>query len=321
MPRLRVLVTQPLPGPALSRLRQSFLVDLNRSGRSLTSAEIRRRIGRAHGLLCLPSDRIDESILARAPHLKGIANCAVGVDNIDLWEAQRRGIIVTNTPGVLTAATADLTWALILAVTRRIVEGDRLVRRRQFAGWSPTLLLGRSLEGKSLGVIGMGRIGRAVASRAQAFSMKVSYCSRSPLSPREERRLGARRLPLRKLLGVADVLTIHLPSTPSTRNLIGRTELGSMKRGSFLVNTSRGDIVDESALIASLRSGHLSGAGLDVYAREPRIPAELLRMEQTVLLPHIGSASVETRIAMASLAASNLTAVLRGRRPANAIRS
>jgi len=318
--RLRVLVTAPIPGEALSRLRESFRVDLNRSGRKLSSREMRRRIARAHGLLCLPSDRIDRTILAAGPHLKGIANCAVGTDNIDLTEAERRGIIVTNTPGVLTAATADLTWALILAVTRRLVEGDRLVRKGRFAGWSPTLLLGRSLEGKVLGVIGMGRIGRAVAARASAFGMRVAYFSRTPLAREDERKLRWRRLPLRKLLSVADVITLHLPSTPETRRLIGPTQLSLMKKGAFLINTSRGDIVDEPALIASLRSGRLAAAGLDVYAREPRIPRALLRMEKTVLLPHIGSATLETRIAMASLAATNLIALLEGRHPPHRVR-
>ena len=310
MPPLRVLVTRRLPGIALSMLEGRFHVDLQRSDRSLTTGELRLRIRKAHGLLCLPSDRVDRSVLEAAPLLRAIANCAVGVDNIDLDEARRRGIGVTNTPRVLTAATADLTWALILAVTRRVVEGDRLVRAGNFAGWSPTLLLGRSLEGKVLGVVGMGRIGRAVAKRARAFSMEVVYFSRTRLRRQEETVLGAHYLPLKRLLITADVLTLHLPRTPQTKELLGFQELARMKHGAFLINTSRGDIVHEPALIGALRSGRLAGAGLDVYAREPKVPARLRRMKQVVLLPHIGSATLETREAMATTAARNLIAML-----------
>ena len=319
MPRKRILLTRRIPGPAMALLSRRFEVDLNLADRALTPAGLRRRIRRAHGLLCLPSDRIDRPVMEAAACLEGIANCAVGVNNIDLEAAHRRGITVTNTPGVLTAATADLTWALILAVTRRVVEGDRMVRAGRFRGWGPELLLGSSLEGKVLGVIGMGRIGRAVAGRAAAFSMQLAYFSRTRLSPGEEARMQARFLPLRKLLATADVLTIHLPLSRQTRGLLRAGEFGAMKRGAYLVNTSRGEILEESALIGALKSGRLAGAGLDVYAREPHIPAALLRMRQVVLLPHIGSATRETREAMAMTAANNLLAILSGKEPPNRV--
>jgi len=318
-PRPRVLVTRCLPGPALALLSRTCRIDLNRSDRNLTSAEIRNRIGSAEGLLCLPVDRIDASILRAAPRLRGIANCAVGVDNIDLEEAKRRGILVANTPGVLTAATADLTWALLLAVTRRVVEGDRAMREGKFLGWAPAFMLGRSLGGRVLGVVGMGRIGQAVARRAPGFGVSVAYYSRSRLAPRGERGLRARYLPLARLLATSDIVTIHVPLTQRTRGMIGSRELTLMKPGSFLINTSRGEVVEEGALIKELRSGRIAGAGLDVYAREPKVPSALRRLPQVVLLPHLGSATVETREEMGRMAAENLLAILHGRRPPNLV--
>jgi glyoxylate reductase len=259
-------------------------------------------------------------VLEAAPRLEGIANCAVGINNIDLTEASRRRIPVSNTPGVLTGATADLTWALILAATRRVVEGDRMMRRDKFRGWSPNLLLGRSLEGKVLGILGMGRIGRAVAWRARGFSMRVAYFSRSRLSLTTERRLRARFVSLHRLLSSSDVISIHLPLTPQTRGYLQAGHFSRMKRGVVLVNTSRGEILDETALVRALESGRISGAGLDVFAHEPSVPRALRAMEQVVLLPHIGSATRETREAMAITAAVNLVAMLSGRRAPNLVR-
>jgi glyoxylate reductase len=284
----------------------------------MTRTELRRALRDAEGLLCTPVDRIDRWILRSAPRLRGIANCAVGVDNLDLEEARRLGIPVSNTPGVLSAATADLTWALILAVTRRVVEGDRLVREGRW-GWSPTFHLGHSLQGKTLGILGMGRIGREVARRAAAFSMRTIYWSRTRLPSHAEARWKARYRPLRRLLAAADVLSIHLPGTRATRGLLGAGEFAALKRGAVLINTARGEILSEAALVHALRSGRLSGAGLDVYAREPHVPRALLAMPQVVLLPHIGSATVETRQAMAMTAAVNLVAMLHGRKPPNAV--
>jgi glyoxylate reductase len=315
----RVLVTRRLPGPALAYLARRCRVRLHAPDRPMTRTELRRGIGKADGLLCTPVDRIDRWILRSARQLRGIANCAVGVDNLDLEEARRLGIPVSNTPGILSAATADLTWALILAVTRRVVEGDRLVRQGRFRGWSPTFHLGRSLQGKTLGILGMGRIGREVARRAAAFSMHTIYWSRTRLSRAEEARCRARYRPLRRLLAAADVLTIHLPGTPATRGLLGRRELAAMKPSAVLINTSRGEILDETALVRALRTRRLSGAGLDVYRREPKVPRSLLKLPQVVLLPHLGSATVETRQTMAMTAAVNLMAMLEGRVPPNPV--
>lgn len=319
MAKPRVLVTRRIPEPALAYLARRCRVRLHAPDRPMTRTELRRQIGEADGLLCTPVDRIDRWILRSARRLRGIANCAVGTDNLDLEEARRLGIPVTNTPGVLSAATADLTWALILAVTRRVVEGDRLVRAGRFPGWSPTFHLGRSLQGKTLGILGMGRIGREVALRAAAFSMRTLYWSRTRLSGRAEAGCRAHYRPLRRLLASSDVLTLHLPGGRGTRGLLGWRELALLKPGAVLINTSRGEIVVEAALIRALRSGKLGGAGLDVYAREPRIPGPLLAMSQVVLLPHIGSATVETRQAMAMMAAVNLLAMLDGRTPPNLV--
>ncbi len=313
-----VLVTRKIPTPALAYLARRCRVRLHAPDRPMTRAELRRQIRDVDGLLCTPVDRIDRWILRAAPRLRGIANCAVGVDNLDLEEARRLRLPVSNTPGVLSAATADLTWALILAVTRRVVEGDRLIRAGRFPGWSPTFHLGRSLQGKTLGILGMGRIGREVARRAAAFSMRTIYWSRTR-RPRGAGSSGPRYRPLRQLLAASDVLTIHLPGGPATRGLLGARELALLKPGAVLVNTARGEILVESALVAALRSGKLSGAGLDVYPHEPRVPRPLLAMPNVVLLPHIGSATVETRQAMAMMAAVNLMAMLDGRKPPNPV--
>ena len=315
----RVLVTRRLPDPALEYLARHCRVRLHAPDRPMTRRELRQAIGEVEGLLCTPVDRIDRWILRSARRLRGIANCAVGVDNLDLAEARRLGIPVSNTPGVLSAATADLTWALILAVTRRVVEGDRLVREGRFRGWSPTFHLGRSLQGKTLGILGMGRIGCEVARRSAAFSMRTIYWSRTRLSGRAEALHTARYRPFRRLLAASDVLTIHLPGTPETRRLLGPKEFSILKPGASLINTSRGEIVDEASLVRALRSGRLSGAGLDVYRREPKVPRSLLNLAQVVLLPHIGSATVETRQAMALTAAKNLVAMVEGRKPPNEV--
>lgn len=245
------------------------------------------------------------------PNVKIVANCAVGVDNIDLVAAEMRSVVVTNTPDVLTESTADLTWALILAVTRRLKEGLGLAASGTWSGWHPTQLLGMELRGKTLGILGAGRIGQAVGRRAPAFGMDVAYAARSRKAD-FERESGGRRLELRDLLGASDVLSVHLPSTPSTRGLLDRARLGQMKDGAFLINTARGDVVREPALIEALQGGRLAGAGLDVFAEEPAIPAALVDHPRVVTLPHLGSATVETRRAMAWLAVENVRRVLRG---------
>lgn len=248
------------------------------------------------------------------PALRIVANCAVGYDNVDLAAAEERGVIVANTPDVLTESTADLTWALILAVARRFKEGQTLVASREWCGWHPTLLLGLELGGRTLGIVGAGRIGQAVGRRAVGFGMAIRYVARSS-KPAFERETGAVRSSLEELLPASDVVTLHLPSTPETRGMFGGVRFGQMKRGVLFINTARGDLVDEPALVAALDDGRLAGAGLDVFAEEPTVPEPLIAHPRVVTLPHLGSATTETRQAMAALAVANVAAVLAGRRP------
>jgi len=273
-----------------------------------------RRTRRPHlaaGLLTQLTDRIDGRVLDRSPRLRVISQCSVGVDNIDLEAARRRGITVMNTPGVLTEATADMTWALILSVARRVPEGDRICRSGRYAGWDLEYMLGRRIAGGTLGIVGAGRIGTAVARRAAGFGMRVLFHSRSrtkrPPAP------GMRRVSLRRLLNEPAVVTLHGPAGADTRHMSGRRELSLMKATAILVNTSRGTIVDERALVVSLRRRVIWGAGLDVFEREPRIPAALRRLDNLVMTPHVASATRETRGAMALAAARNLVEFFRGR--------
>jgi glyoxylate reductase len=304
----RVFVSRPIPAEGLRILRAARLEGRVRGARTPPSArELARALAQADGAVVLPGDPVRGDVLRGAQRLRIVAVMAVGYDNVDVDAARERGIVVTHTPGVLTEATADLAWALILATARRVVEADRFVRAGRFAGWDPLLLRGIDLRGKTIGIVGYGRIGRAVARRARAFGMRVLFTSR---------RSG---VPLRRLLAESDVVSIHCPLTAETRGLIGRAEFRRMKRGAILVNTARGPIVNEAALVEALRSGRLGGAGLDVYEREPRIPRALLRMQNVVLLPHIGSATWETRARMAETAARDVVRVLRGRPAAHPV--
>jgi glyoxylate reductase len=262
----------------------------------------------------LLSRRIGEAELAGLPRLKVVANCAVGYDNVDLAACARRGVVVTNTPDVLTDATADLAMALLLAVARRLGEGQRLIERGAWRGWDPRLLLGLELKGATLGIVGAGRIGRAVGRRAAAFGMRLCYCDTAARGD-FELETGAVRLSLDQLLARADAVTVHLPSTPETRGLIGAGALAAIRRGAILINTARGDIVDEPALVAALEDGRLGGVGLDVFAHEPEVPPALVRHPRAVVLPHLGSATTRTRRAMAALALRNVVAVLAGEPP------
>jgi len=259
----------------------------------------------ADALLALLAIRVDDALLDGAPRLRVVANYAVGYDNVDLAATGRRGIVVTNTPGVLTDATADLAMALILAVTRRVVEGVDEIRNTHRCEWEPLKLLGMSLQGKRLGIIGLGRIGRAVAERARAFGMEVAWCGRGET--------------LDELLATSDVVSIHAPLTDETHRLIDAAALARMKPGSYLINTARGRIVDENALCDALESGHLRGAGLDVFEDEPRVNPRLLAMPHVVAVPHIGSATDEARTAMARIAAEDVARFLRGEKPVNVI--
>jgi glyoxylate reductase len=271
------------------------------------------------GLLPLLTDRVDAEVLeAAGPGLRVVANYAVGYDNVDVEECTRRGIVVTNTPDVLTAATADLTWSLILAASRRIAEGDRWIRAGRPWAWAPGFMLGHEVTGRTLGVVGFGRIGQAVAARAGAFDMPVHYASRTR-RPDAERAVGAEHRDLEALLEEADVVSIHCALTEETRHLIGNEEMKRMKDTAVLVNTARGPIVDEAALAEALEGGEIFAAGLDVYEEEPAVHPELLGLENVVLAPHLGSATIETRRGMGMLAAENLVAVLRGERPATPV--
>jgi len=265
------------------------------------------RVAGADGLLALLTERVDAELLDAAPSLQVVANHAVGVDNVDVEACTARGIWVTHTPDAVTESTADLTWALILAAARRIGEGERLLRAGRFTGWTPTLLLGLELRGATLGIVGLGRIGEAVARRARGFGMHVLHTTT---------RGG---IPLEELLARSDVVTLHCPLTPETRHLIDAQRLAQMKPGAILVNTTRGPVVDEAALVAALESGHLGGAGLDVYEDEPRIHPGLLRREDVVLIPHLGSATHATRALMATMALSDAARVLRGERPVHPV--
>ena len=248
------------------------------------------------------------------PNLRIVANVAVGYNNVDLVAAEMRGVLVTNTPGVLTDATADLTWALILATTRRLVEGVDLVRSGRWTGWHPQQLLGLELRGHTLGLLGAGRIGQAVGRRAPAFGLRVVYAARTPKAD-FERDTGATRVDINRLLMESDIVSLHVPATPETKGIINAETLARMKKGAILINTSRGDLVREEALALALEEGHLGAAGLDVYTDEPAIHPRLLAAPRTVLLPHIGSATMETRRNMAAIAVANVQAVLRGGPP------
>jgi glyoxylate reductase len=273
---------------------------------------------RVRGLGVQLTTTVDEALLARLPALEIVADYAVGYDNVDLAAAARRGLAVTHTPDVLTDATADLTWALILAVARRLLEADGLARSGQWAGWHPRQLLGKELTGGTLAILGLGRIGEAVARRGSAFGMKVVYWSRSA-RPALEEELEARRLDLREALSLADVVSVHLPLTDETRHLLDAERLAHMRSDAILVNTARGPIVDEEALADALDGGRLLGAGLDVHEREPDVHPRLAASTRTVLLPHVGSATVVTRERMAEVVARNLRAVLGGGSPPDSV--
>jgi glyoxylate reductase len=313
--RAQILVTRRLPSSVIARLEAVGDVDLYTGEAAIPSDELRARIADKDALVCLLTDRVDRSVMDAAPTLKVVANVAVGFNNIDVPYARSRGIVATNTPDVLTESVADFTWALILAVTRRLGEGERLVRRGEWKGWALDLLLGTELRGKQLGLVGVGRIGHAVAARAAAFGVNVVYTSR-----REQMDVGSKENPaqpmsLDRLLVTSDIVSLHVPLTPETRHLIDKRALARMKRSAYLINTARGPVVDEDALAWALQQKLLAGAALDVYENEPAIHPDLLILENVLLIPHLASGTTETRTAMADLAASNAINVLEGRPP------
>jgi len=319
MSRFRVLVTRRIPDAGLDILRDHVELDIFEGDHPIPREELRKRIKGKDGLLCLLSDRIDAEIMDVAgPQLKVISNYAAGYNNIDVKAATERGIAVTNTPGALREATADLTWALLLSAARRIVEGDRFMRAGKFVGWGPRLLLGHDVWGKTIGIIGMGDIGGAVARRAKGFNMRILYHNRRR-NEALEKELGAEYRTLDDLLREADFITLHVPLTPETRHLIGERELDLMKRTAILINVARGEVVDEKALVEALKSGKIAAAGLDVYENEPEMSPGLAELENVVLTPHTGSATHTSRDTMARMAASDLLRVLKGERPVNLV--
>src|SRR5262245_15361755 len=311
--RPRVLLTRRIPRSVHDRLAAETDVDLLDDAESMSAAEFRARASDKVGIVSVLRDKINRELFDEATRLKVVSNIAVGYENIDVAAATQRGVVVTNTPDVLTEATAELTWSLILAAARRVAEGDRLIRRGGWKGWSLDFMLGTELRGKQLGIIGRGRIGRAVAAKAPAFGMEVLFATRRAGAGRHER--PSDEVSLDELLVSSDVLSIHTPLTPETRHLIDRRAFARMKRSAILVNTARGPIIDEAALAWALKERLIAAAALDVFEREPEVLPELFEFENVVLAPHLGSATRETRTAMADLAAANVIAVLGGRPP------
>jgi lactate dehydrogenase-like 2-hydroxyacid dehydrogenase len=310
--RPSILLTGRIPSSVLEKLESIGEVDhFRKDGVDvMPHHELVARVVGKQALVSMITDAVGRDVIDSGRDLKVIANAAVGYNNIDLAAARERGIIVTNTPGVLTDATADLTWALILGITRRIGEGERLVRRGEWKGWTFDFMLGAELRGKQIGIVGYGGIGRAVAARGRAFGMRIAYTSRTLKQEPD-----AEGMPLDRLLATSDVVSLHCPLTPETRHLIDQPAFARMKRSAYLINTSRGPVVDEKALAWALRTRLIAGAGLDVFEQEPKVEPELLTLENVMLVPHLGSGTVETRTAMADLAARNVAAVLSGHPP------
>jgi glyoxylate reductase len=311
----RVFVTRELPGTGIEALRRIAEVEVWPEEDPPPSEMLRRKVPQCAGLLTMITDRVDDALLEAAPQLRIVSQMAVGYDNIDVAACTRRGVVVTNTPGVLTETTADLAFALILGWSRRLIEGERIVREGRWGQWHPTSFLGRDVNGATLGIVGLGAIGQAVARRARGFGMRVLYSSRSP-KPEVEHELGVEWRALSELLTESDFVSLHVALTPETRGLIGARELALMKPGAALVNTARGAVVDQAALVRALSDGRLGGAALDVFEREPLSPDDpLLRLPNVLVAPHVGSATVETRTRMADLAFENLRAFFAGERP------
>ena len=311
----RILVSRPPSAAALADLRRRFDVEANEGGNALSAGELRDRARNKDGLLLSGADRIDGPLLDAAPRLKVVCNVAVGYNNLDLAACTARGVLATNTPGVLDETTADLTWALLLAAARRLPETERFLRAGQWQGWRSDAFLGVDVHQATLGIIGLGRIGQAVARRARGFAMKVLYHNRRRLPRSLEQKLGVTYATFPRLLREADFVSLHLPYSPEVHHLLGAKEIARMKPNAVLINAARGGLVDDAALIAALRSRRIAAAGLDVFENEPNFNPGFLELDNVALAPHIGSATSATRHAMFRLAVKNLTAALHGKRP------
>ncbi|AIS52929.1 glyoxylate reductase GyaR [Thermoanaerobacter kivui] len=310
----KVFVTRAIPEEGLNLLRKYCEVEVSPYDRMLTKEELLKKVQGKNAVITQLTDKVDKEFFEAAKEVKIVANYAVGFDNIDLEEATKRGVYITNTPDVLTNATAELAWALLFATARRVVESDKFMRAGKFQGWAPMLFLGKGVTGKTLGIIGAGRIGQAFAKMAKGFDMKILYTARSPKKEFEEE-TGAQYVDLDTLLKESDFVSIHVPLTPETRHLIGERELKLMKESAILINTGRGPVVDEKALVKALKNKDIYAAGLDVYEREPLFEEELAQLDNVVMLPHIGSATEEARRDMSILVAQNIIDIIEGRVP------
>jgi glyoxylate reductase len=315
---MKIFVTRKIPEKGLKLLQKYHEIEVNPHDSSLTKDEIIKGIKGKEGLLCLLTDNIDSEIINSEPKLKMIANYAVGYNNIDIRTASKKNIPVSNTPGVLTDTTAELTWALLFSAARRIVEGDYFTRAGKFKGWAPMLMLGQDFNKKTLGIIGAGRIGTAVALKSKGFNMNILYYNRSE-NKKLNKELNAKKVELDTLLKQSDFVSLHVPLNDETKHLISKKELKMMKETAVLVNTSRGPVIDEKALIESLEKKWIFSAGLDVYENEPEIPDSLKKLDNVVIQPHTGSASFETRSKMALMAAENMIEGLKGEIPPNCV--
>lgn len=319
----KVFISRALPQTAIDALYDVLShdeVSIYPKDHVITRDDLLEGVRGIEALLPILTETIDAAVMdAAGPQLKIIANYAVGFNNIDVREATKRNIIVTNTPGVLTETTADLTWAILLAAARRLGEGERYLRAGRWDSWAPQLLLGVDIHEKTLGIFGMGRIGQAVARRAKGFGMRILYTSRSPLDSETARELGATEVDKAVLLAESDFLSLHCPLLPETRHAFGAAEFAAMKKTAVFINTTRGPVVDEAALAAALESGEIFAAGLDVFEEEPKVHPRLLKCENALLIPHLGSATLETRTKMAAIAVSNIVAYYRGKTPPTCI--
>lgn len=318
----KIVVTGKIPAGGLARLKADHDVLAWESEEAISRSELLQMVAGADAIVSLLTEKIDAELLTAAgSQLKSVSNVAVGYNNIDVPACEERGVLVTNTPGVLTEATADIAMALILMCTRRLGEGERVIRAQQPWQWGMFYMLGMGLQGRQLGIVGMGQIGIATARRAKAFGMNIAYTRRAPLESDVEKDLAAKFMSMDELIESSDVLSIHCPYTPATHHLISENQLARMKPSAFLINTARGPIVDEQALVDALKAGKIAGAGLDVFEHEPKVNPGLLELDNAVLIPHLGSATVETRAAMADIAATNALAILAGAQAPNLVTS